>query len=256
MQNVQDQEVLDVSEVKVCSPDHDYIELMVKVKEEDESDCVVDDLLKEIKESKFLKTKKRTPRKKKFAKQIADPQIHPDPFFNLSQLAEVSLAMEGRSEDQDLNQRVQQAAARAAKATEPSARPIPAILASLTPQPLPGSVVLPQQPMPLPDVSRPGGQRTMQIVLPDNASHIIICTNNNQSENVISSPVTPVGTPALSPANKEKSEASDLINPPAKNKGQQQYTCNECGKKYSTSSNLARHRQTHRYNIHRISLKL
>ena len=174
MQNVQDQEVLDVSEVKVCSPDHDYIELMVKVKEEDESDCVVDDLLKETKESKFLKTKKRTPRKKKFAKQIADPQIQPDPFFNLSQLAEVSLAMEGRSEDQDLNQRVQQAAARAAKATEPSARPIPAILASLTPQPLPGSVVLPQQPMPLPDVSRPGGQRTMQIVLPDNASHIIM----------------------------------------------------------------------------------
>ena len=157
--------------------------------------------------------------------------------------------------------------------------------------------------------------RRMQITLPENTTHIVICTsgrgnNNDQingnnsstsvtldinpkssaapiyknikqvqeikthgspnsnsfndisinnSNQIFSSPNSAASTTTnnLIDGRKEKSIApeghlhepfsnDDSINESGKKSN---YNCSECGKSYSTSSNLARHRQTHRYDL-------
>ena len=157
--------------------------------------------------------------------------------------------------------------------------------------------------------------RRMQITLPENTTHIVICTsgrgngndqingnnsstsvtldinpksseapiyknvkkvqeieaygspntnsfNNisiNNSNQIFSSPnsITATTTKNLIDGRREKSDVpegylhevssnDDSINESGKKSN---YNCSECGKSYSTSSNLARHRQTHRYDL-------
>ena len=187
----QDVSKLEPEVCRVVKADHDYLELMVKVKEE----------IKEEEEQEEV---------------ISDPESKSqisNEFFNLAQLADVSLAAEGKSEDKVLSEQIR----RAREATHnkpplfiPIGNPIHNANASSV------------------------GPRTMQIVVPDNASHIIICTNNNNgSSNGIVSPNATSEVKVSRPGGHKKSKPHT-------------YNCIDCGKKYSTSSNLARHRQTHR----------
>ena len=157
--------------------------------------------------------------------------------------------------------------------------------------------------------------RRMQITLPENTTHIVICTsgrgnnndqiNGNNSSTSVTLDINPKSSEApiyknikqvqeikahgspnsnsfndisinnsnqiftspnsaaitttnnLNDGRREKSVApeghlhetysnDDSINESGKKSN---YNCSECGKSYSTSSNLARHRQTHRYDL-------
>jgi len=158
---------------KVLSEDHDYLELMVKVKEEVNEE-------EDEQEQHLVQT------------PLAD-------FSALSRLAEISLAVEGRSEDADLNERVRLHQRQQQQEDE-------------------ANVTLPVV-----------GGRTMQIVLPEDATHIIVCTKNNNGKK----------------ADKARKMASNKIKSAA-SESEEGHICSDCGKRYSTSSNLARHKQTHR----------
>ncbi len=144
-----------------------------------------------------------------------------------------SLAMEGRSEDAALTAKVREAVARA--------RALP---------------LLPKVPLPPGAVKGPhnSNKRTMQIELPDNASHIIICTNNNG----VAGRVEVNRGKAAAAAAAKKARTVEARRPTPEDKdpvesdpnkgvlGGEGHICTDCGKRYSTSSNLARHKQTHR----------
>ena len=131
--------------------------------------------------------------------ESAPPPSGTGEFFNLSQLADVSLAAEGRLfENHPLSKKVKQL--RAEKSGDGGGF---------------GSRSHP---------SHQRQQRLMQIAIPENASHIIICTNDGDKVR---------NNNNGRPVSKRRHRRDD-------------YTCQDCGKKYSTSSNLARHRQTHR----------
>lgn len=168
--------------MELVRADHDYLELLVKVKEE------VEDLEEEEEDDAD-------------DAEIDKEDEAKSDLFNLAQLAEVSLAAEGRSENQALADMIKEARQRRQQQQQTAN-------------------VHPSTPT--------SGSRMMQIVVPENASHIIICTSNAKNEannNGLSSEGVKRGRKALQ---------------------RQNYKCLECGKSYSTSSNLARHRQTHR----------
>ncbi|TRY71649.1 hypothetical protein TCAL_03128 [Tigriopus californicus] len=116
-------------------------------------------------------------------------------LFNLNQLAEVSLAEEGKLEDDILAAKIQEVRIKQAN---------------------------------------PPTTRTMKIVVPENASHIIICTKDNPDGDHKVLDLAKVG---------KVRRSSSKSNPPVVGG---EFVCSDCGKKYSTSSNLARHKQTHR----------
>jgi len=112
--------------------------------------------------------------------------------------------------------------------------------------------------------------RTMQITLPENATHIVICTASNERKEIqiprFPSPITPVKQQQQQQQVKQQQvqqqqqqvqrkkfpksfqenvEISKVAN--KKTSSRLEHACGECGKKYSTSSNLARHKQTHRW---------
>ncbi len=192
--------------VTTCG-DHDYLELNVKVKVEEDDDEM------EEKEAEQITTGPD-----ESINYVTNALGPTQEFFNLAQLAEVTLAMEGQSEDPYLTARVQEVARRQRMPTK-------------WPASLPTAPTLSQQQNP-----QAGGTRTMQIVVPENASHIIICTNEGNKSG--SSNITNGRDVGQRLGNHDRGRMSKPL---------QGYTCSDCGKKYSTSSNLARHRQTHRY---------
>ena len=116
-------------------------------------------------------------------------------------------------------------------------------------------------------------ERAVNICVPKNTTKIIICTSDDQNQNKISQHgnmsggtlISPSGilikTPSMiiTPYNQTPITTSPFIsslnglklpdlrkNLSKDEQGRPRYTCVVCGKHYSTSSNLARHRQTHR----------
>ena len=100
--------------------------------------------------------------------------------------------------------------------------------------------------------------RPMSICVPNNATKIIICTSAEQNQNgtllspsgmMITTPnmiITPYNSPSFM-ASMDGLKLPDLRKSQSMDdQGRTRYTCVVCGKHYSTSSNLARHRQTHR----------
>lgn len=114
--------------------------------------------------------------------------------------------------------------------------------------------------------------RPMSICVPNNATKIIICTSGEQSQNqnrqqsnfsgtlispsgiLITTPnmiitqynQTPISSSSFL-TSMDGLKLPDLRKSQSKDEqGRARYTCVVCGKHYSTSSNLARHRQTHR----------
>ena len=140
---------------EVVRADHDYLEMMVAVKEEKPDEVTFEDEDEE--------------------EEVSPPIVEDgEKFFNLSQLAEVSLAAEGRLEDKSLSDEIKKA-----RATQASKRS----MTTTTP-------------------------KMLQLAE-------IVCGNDESA------------LKSMSPCSSS-------------------YTCGDCGKKYSTSSNLARHKQTHR----------
>ena len=127
----------------------------------------------------------------------------------------------------------------------------------------------------------PVKSRTMQITLPENATHIVICTAANERKEIqlpkFPTVVPPTKQPQLQhlkqpqpllqqqqqrqlqqvqlPQQQQRpGQLKKLLKPDhstipklgKKSGGRLEHACGECGKKYSTSSNLARHKQTHR----------
>ena len=78
--------------------------------------------------------------------------------------------------------------------------------------------------------------RKVELTLPENTTHIVICTSDKLNTSTNNNNI------AIGVTNKFTSESKPLTKKVKNN----DYKCAECGKKYSTSSNLARHRQTHR----------
>ena len=100
--------------------------------------------------------------------------------------------------------------------------------------------------------------RTMQITLPENATHIVICTASNERKEIQLPRFTPINPTKPQqhqvqqvPKKKPHITGQNPDDPPKivankKTSSKLEHSCSECGKKYSTSSNLARHKQTHR----------
>ena len=116
------------------------------------------------------------------------------------------------------------------------------------------------------------GTRKVELTVPENTTHIVICTSNdvkNTNNNISVDLATTLGpsstlqgpNPNGDPGDEEEIDPPSMTNQvsptilvkPAKIMSKanglhkkNDYTCLECGKTYSTSSNLARHRQNHR----------
>lgn len=86
---------------KVIRADHDYIELLVKVKSEEVSDDEEEEIVPEV------------------PIDIKEEVIENDIFDNLSTLAEVSLATAGQLEDKSLKRKIDQARAKISKTILP-----------------------------------------------------------------------------------------------------------------------------------------
>ena len=119
---------------------------------------------------------------------------------------------------------------------------------------------------------RKSDQQQMKICLPNNTTKIIICTSGEQNKipnshqpNISGTLISPSGilitTPSMiiTPYNQTPISSASFIpnmdgvklpdlrkNQTKEEQGRSKYSCTICGKQYSTSSNLARHRQTHR----------
>ena len=119
---------------------------------------------------------------------------------------------------------------------------------------------------------RTNKQQPMNISLPNNTTKIIICTSGDQNQNpnkhqpnISGTLISPSGilitTPSMiiTPYNQTPISSASFItsmdgvklpdlrkNQTKGEQGRSRYSCVICGKQYSTSSNLARHRQTHR----------
>ena len=99
--------------------------------------------------------------------------------------------------------------------------------------------------------------RTMQITLPENATHIVICTASNERKEIQLPRFAPINPSKQQQQHQQQvlkkkplttvqnSESSRIV-VNKKTNSKLEHSCCECGKKYSTSSNLARHKQTHR----------
>eukprot|EP00095_Tigriopus_kingsejongensis_P007215 maker-scaffold1268_size51707-snap-gene-0.17 protein:Tk07215 transcript:maker-scaffold1268_size51707-snap-gene-0.17-mRNA-1 annotation:"transcriptional repressor scratch" len=145
-------------------------------------------------------------------------------LFNLHQLAEVSLAEEGKLVDEDLAAKIHQVRSQQHEIN---------LIKSHT-----DNMLL------------PSSKRTMKIVLPDNASHIIICSKGNPREQRVLDLAQ-----VTSSSNAHEDETQEFLSDsptspsPVYPSSPSDFVCTDCGKKYSTSSNLARHRQTHRVTL-------
>jgi hypothetical protein len=117
--------------------------------------------------------------------------IEEDAFSNLSRLAEVSLAAEGKLDDVALSRRIHEARQRALFAAASAAS---------------------------------AAANGLHVAMPNG---ILICADGEV-----------------------KARPKTAVLAMQQQQQQQQYSCHICGKEYSTSSNLARHRQTHRQEHH------
>jgi len=243
---------------RVIRADHDYIELLVNVKSESDSN------MSELDEEPELVPEAPLP-----PVQIKEEVITEDTdnssqsmFDNLATLADVMLASAGQLEDKSLKRKIDLARAKISQTILP-----------ITPE--------------------MSSKRTMQITLPENTTHIVICTSGDAKDpsskslvgNVTATSVVGLGGSnsrnrseisirnlvktnnnnnsegggggSISNSNKKdlsriKAAATNNVTgdgTAASGKaesGKQEYECAECGKTYSTSSNLARHKQTHR----------
>ena len=195
------------------------MELLVKVKEEQEDEDI-DQGTNDISD-----------KKPDIDQSDSEEKLYND-FSSLAQLAEISLVAEGKTRDEHLSEKIRQA-------RELQQYRVGQQNGNQVPNPI-------------------SQARTMQIVLPDNASHIIICTNENNNNNRhLNGNPSVIGPPRLLPKppnmtsmiranHKLERSVKQSRFKTNKNKIQNAYHCGECGKTYSTSSNLARHKQTHR----------
>ena len=169
---------------KLVRADHDYIELLVDVKEEPEDEG-------------------------------EDQAAEPEEFHSLSTLAEVSMATAGHQIAPGLQEEI----FRARQNWKPQQQCTTAAASATAHQDTPVRL------------------RKVELTVPENTTHIVICTSKdmkNANNNISVDLAKPF--PSKEPSPKK----------PNRQLEKHDYICGECGKKYSTSSNLARHRQTHR----------
>lgn len=152
----------------------------------------------------------------------------PEEMYNLLQLAEVSLAASGTTEVRSVLERLRSLKTPAAKALDMSVKETAAALdkpLDLSRDPSGEVRILTPSPSPTPS-------ETVLVLSPKKGAQSASEESGEDEDSC--------WTPSTSPCCKT-SKASKTSG--ATNDG---HECPDCGKRYSTSSNLARHRQTHR----------